>query len=264
MSSRSRADVWRRRINAVLNGEERFWIEYQPIRRLSDRDVVGYESLSRFDLVPGLDPAEQGPDVWFKRALECDLGIELEALAVTCALRAVPLVCPKYVSVNVSVETLLVPEFARMVMASLPQNIVVELTENDAVMSYKPLRAVLAELRGEGSPKAAIRADQLARLAIDDVGAGHSGLTRVVELRPDILKLDRALIADVDSTPIKGALVAGMVIFAASAGMVLVAEGVETEAEAHALEHLGVDYGQGWLLGRPARMEGVGPCLGPL
>lgn len=252
-------------MNAVLNGRQSFEVVYQPIRRLVTRETVGYEALSRFPVAEGLGP--QSPDVWFQQAEEMGLGTELEALAVSCAIRAVPRVSPKYLSVNVSADTLLVPAFADVVLGSLPQNIVVELTEHEAIESLAPLLSALERIRGqEESPMVGVRATQvMARLAIDDVGAGYSGLVRIIELHPDILKLDRSLISDVDSSPIKAAMIAGMVIFSAAAEISLVAEGVETEEELEALVALGVEFGQGWLLGRPGPLEGVAsPCQGPL
>lgn len=256
---------WRQAINALLNGAEGFQIVFQPICALSDeRAVVGYEALSRFPRIEALELHQQTPDVWFAEAARAGLGEELEALAVSCAVQAIPLVTPRYVSVNVSADTILVPDFASLVMGSMPEHIVVELTEHDVVRSLPALKAVLDLLRhGTHAPLVGVKSDEraLARLAIDDVGAGHSGLKRIVELTPDVLKLDRSIVADVDTDTVKAALIAGMVIFAASTGMALVAEGIETEAEFDALRTLGVGYGQGWLLGRPAPMEGVeGSC----
>lgn len=262
---------WRQRINAVLNGAAAFRILYQPICRLNDaRDVVGYEALSRFDPVEHLRPEEQTPDVWFHEAAEAGLGPELEALAVACAIQAAPLVTPRYVSVNVSADTILVPEFGSLVMGAIPEHIVVELTEHEVVRELTALKQALAVLRGM-EPLAVVgvkvgpeSARRVARLAIDDVGAGHSGLSRIIDLAPDVLKLDRSLVAGIDTNHIQAAVVSGMVLIAAAVGIALVAEGIETEEEFAALRALGVDYGQGWLLGRPAPMEGVKTCSGPL
>ena len=79
-----------------------------------------------------------------------------------------------------------------------------------------------------------------------------ASLRHVVELRPDYVKLDRGLVAGLDGDPARRGVVAGMVRFARSAGCALIAEGVETEAEHETLLQLGVEYGQGYLYGRPS------------
>jgi EAL domain-containing protein (putative c-di-GMP-specific phosphodiesterase class I) len=94
-------------------------------------------------------------------------------------------------------------------------------------------------------------------LAVDDAGAGFSGLRHVVELRPEVVKLDQAIVRAVDQDPVRQSLVAGMVHYARTTGTRLVAEGVETEAEAAALARLGVEIGQGYLFGHPASLEEI-------
>lgn len=241
---------------------------YQPICKLNDaHDIVGYEALSRFPIQHDVTLQDQTPDKWFARAAELELGEDLEIMAIVYAIEAILKVAPRYISVNASSATLLLPSFAEIVLTSLPQNIVVELTEHDAILTYGPLVKVLDQLRGTSTPGSSPslhRVRELARLAIDDVGAGHSGLTRIINLNPDILKLDRSLVEGVDTNTMKAALIAGMVIFASSVGISLVAEGIETEPEFEALRTLGVDYGQGWYLGRPEALSGneLGALLG--
>lgn len=238
---------------------------YQPICKLNnDRTVVGYEALSRFPIQPDVAMEDQTPAKWFSRACDTDLGEELEIMAIAQAIPVIPRITPCYISVNASASTLLLDNFADIVLTNLPQNIVLELTEHDVILTYTPLLEVLERLRG--TPLLAVghsaqRVEDLARLAIDDVGAGHSGLARIINLHPDILKLDRSLVEDVDVSPIKAALIAGMVIFAAAMKITLVAEGIETESEFEALRVLGVDCGQGWYLGRPEPFA-VGALLG--
>ena len=89
---------------------------------------------------------------------------------------------------------------------------------------------------------------------IDDVGAGYAGLQQILKLRPDILKLDMSLVRDVDLDPARRSLVAALVHFASETGARLVAEGIERLEEREALRTLGVDYGQGYLLGRPGKI----------
>jgi EAL domain-containing protein (putative c-di-GMP-specific phosphodiesterase class I) len=89
------------------------------------------------------------------------------------------------------------------------------------------------------------------RLAVDDAGAGFASFRHVLQLNPAFVKLDRSLVAGIDSDPAKQALVAGMRQFARATRCRLIAEGVETEAERAALAGLGVRLAQGYLLGRP-------------
>jgi EAL domain-containing protein (putative c-di-GMP-specific phosphodiesterase class I) len=89
------------------------------------------------------------------------------------------------------------------------------------------------------------------RLAVDDAGAGFASFRHILELRPAFVKLDRSLVAGIDSDPAKQALAAGMRQFAASTHCRLIAEGVETEKERATLLALDIQFAQGFLLGRP-------------
>ena len=107
-------------------------------------------------------------------------------------------------------------------------------------MDYDEARTCIVEVRALGC-----------RLAVDDVGSGFSGLGHVVELSPDFVKFDRSLVTGVDSDATRRALIERLTSFAAEVGMEVVAEGIETEAELDILRALGVETGQGFLLGRP-------------
>ena len=123
----------------------------------------------------------------------------------------------------------------------MPERIVVELTERSPVADYARLTAALAPLRSAG-----------VRLAIDDVGAGFSSMRHILRLSPELIKLDRSLVAGIDDNPGQKALFAAMLSFASHIGAGLVAEGIETSSELATLAELGVDTGQGYLLGRPS------------
>ena len=94
-------------------------------------------------------------------------------------------------------------------------------------------------------------------IALDDLGAGHASLNRLVELRPDVAKLDMQLVRGIDADPYRLALLKSLVRFADEVGMHLVAEGIETLAELEAVRRQGVAFGQGYLLGRPRPLTGV-------
>lgn len=115
-----------------------------------------------------------------------------------------------------------------------------ELTERLAVDEYAPLLAALEPLRGCGL-----------RIAIDDTGSGFASMRHVLQLRPDIIKLDRSLIAGLDRDPAQQALGAAMVEFAHDIGAQIVAERIETPAELATVTQLGMTSGQGYFQGRP-------------
>jgi EAL domain-containing protein (putative c-di-GMP-specific phosphodiesterase class I) len=121
------------------------------------------------------------------------------------------------------------------------RRIVLELTERHQVIDYETLAAALAPLRSSGL-----------RIAVDDAGAGFASMRHVLQLRPDLIKLDRNIIAGIDTDPGQRALGAAMVGFATEIDAGLVAEGIETEAELTSVTTLGMTAGQGYLLGRPS------------
>jgi len=118
--------------------------------------------------------------------------------------------------------------------------LIIEITEETLVQSDTQLRTVIAPLQERG-----------ACLAVDDMGAGYSGLRQITAVRPTYLKLDRSLISGIDTDPDRGALVSAMLGYARQTKGHLVAEGVETEAELETLRALGVDLVQGYYLARP-------------
>jgi EAL domain-containing protein (putative c-di-GMP-specific phosphodiesterase class I) len=158
---------------------------------------------------------------------------------------------PAWLNINVSPELVLAGEPLAPILAGSARPVVLELTEHVAITDYPALRAALERL----GPNV--------RLAVDDAGAGFASLRHILELRPDYVKLDRAIVKGVDRDPARQALVAGLVYFAARTGAILVAEGVETEAEVHQVRELGVPLAQGYRLGRPGLATRVaGPAAG--
>jgi EAL domain-containing protein (putative c-di-GMP-specific phosphodiesterase class I) len=209
---------------------------FQPIVDLAGATVAGYEALARF-------PGTAGPDVWFAAAAEAGLAAELEALAIHKALAVVPdLPENTFLTVNASPH-LLGSAPVQDALAGRPDlhRVVVELTEHTPVHDLAALRRQCDELRQRG-----------ALIALDDAGSGYSGLQQLAALRPQVVKLDRALVSDADADPVRVALAEMLGEFAGRIDAWLLAEGLETAAELAAFARLGVPLGQGWLLGRPA------------
>ena len=212
---------------------------FQPIRDLGTGEIVGAEALTRFVSSPF-----RSPDQWFDDADSIGRGPELEFLALeTAMLAAADLPDHLYIAVNLSPSACLNPRLSEIVRGSglNPGRIVVELTERSPVSDYARLAAALAPLRSAGL-----------RLAVDDVGAGFSSMRHILRLSPELIKLDRTIIAGIDNDPKQRALCAAMVSFSSQIGASLVAEGIETKSELATVTGLGVNTGQGYLLGRPS------------
>lgn len=207
---------------------------FQPIVSLGSGEAVGFEALARFEGKPALPPSW-----WFSQAHRFGLGAALEAEAVRAALATANRPPGCFLSVNLSPSALSSPETGGALPDDL-HGVVIEITEEERVLDVDALQRHLDPLRARG-----------ARIAVDDAGEGYAGLQQVMSMRADIIKLDRALVADVHADPAKIALIGSLVHFARSTGAVICAEGVETLDELRVLIHLGVAYGQGWALGRP-------------
>lgn len=227
-------------INSVIDSNL-FTIAYQPIWQVATNRPVGLECLTRFSAQP-----PRSPDLWFNEAAEAGLGTELELAAIRMALRAFNTALPEsaYLAVNASPATVVSGELAA-VFDGLPlDRIVLEITEHAHVADYDRLVDALAPLRRLG-----------VRLAIDDAGAGYSGLQHILQLRPDIIKLDMSLTRHIDLDPARRALAAALIAFARDTGSAIVAEGVETASELKTLADLGVQMAQGYHLGRPMPLD---------
>lgn len=230
--------VKRARVERVLR-QRALHIVWQPIFTLADRRVTGAEALSRFD-----GEVVQGPDVWFADAHEVGLGVDLELLAVELALESVDaLPGDLYVSVNASPATVmsgrLLPLLQRR--TDLLARVVIELTEHALIEDYEIMQASLTELRANG-----------VRIAVDDAGAGFASFRHVLQLQPDIVKLDRSITHGLASNAAQRALAAAVVMFALEVGgMTVTAEGVETPEDLSTAALLGIDTAQGYVLARP-------------
>jgi PAS domain S-box-containing protein len=230
-------EIHRRETTELLRTDD-LTIAFQPIIDLATGLMVGVEALSRFPSRP-----DTGPDVVFAEAINAGLGLDLELLAVRLALLEAQLLDPSlYVAINVSPSVLANPSLidALRVSGIDLNRIVVEITEHASVSDYTMLTRPRQHLRDLG-----------VRLAIDDAGAGYASLRHIVTLAPDLIKIDRDLVADLNSDRARRALVMAVVMYALEMGTTVLGEGVETTEELDALKSLGVDTAQGYLLGRP-------------
>ncbi|MDQ1662047.1 MAG: hypothetical protein QOJ68_2027 [Blastococcus sp.] len=211
---------------------------FQPIMELATGKPIGAEALARFPGQPNRPPNE-----WFADAAEVGLGVELELSAIRVALSELDrLPSGTYLSLNAAPSTVTSPGLQEMLRCGgVAGRVVLELTEHVGVEDYTELIEALDGLRALGM-----------RLAVDDAGSGFSSLQHILNLRPDIIKLDRALVEGIDSDPARRALAGSLLTFGAEIGAQVVAEGIENQREQTVLRRLGLRYGQGFHLGRPA------------
>jgi len=232
--------VWDRRIRGVVSGGTALEIRYQSIWDLRTNDVVGYEALSRFHSQPVFPP-----DVWFAEAAALGRGVELEVFAATRALANLDRMSDvSSLSVNVSPATILSGRLDRIIDSVAADRVILEITEHDRVDDYSAMTHALVALRNRG-----------VRLAIDDAGAGYASLRHILELSPDLIKLDVSITRGLFENAGNRALVSGLRDFGREIGAILVAEGIETAAELAAARDLGVALGQGFFLGMPEPIE---------
>jgi EAL domain-containing protein (putative c-di-GMP-specific phosphodiesterase class I) len=233
ITARQRDDAVRSRIERVIAGRA-FTPVFQPIVSLETGTPLGYEALTRF-----ADGSR--PDRRFADAAAIGLGLELEAACLAASIEAAQQL-PRRHWLSLNVSPALVVEHDRLasLLRRAPSDIVLEITEHVPIDDYSGFRAAIATLGPQVRP------------AIDDAGAGFASLRHILELRPYAVKLDIALVRSIEADTARQALIAGMAYFAVKTGCVLVAEGIETQAERDALRSLAVPLGQGYLLGRPA------------
>ena len=232
-----RAEVdMRRAIETVLR-DRAFRTVFQPIVELESGEHIGYEALTRFE-------SGERPDTCFGHAWSVGLGPELELATLDAALdSARELPAGRWLSLNVSPRLLAAPDQLATALGAAGRPIVLEITEHEKIVDYAAIRNAVRAFRNG------------VRLAVDDAGVGIANFGHIVELRPDLVKIDISLVRGVDVDLGRQALVVAMRHFARTSGCRLLAEGVETKEEAQALTQLGVEFGQGYWFGRPEAVE---------
>ena len=217
---------------------------FQPIRATDGQQVIGYEALSRG---PANSPLHS-PDALFAAARQCGRLLDLDMLCRHQAIRRFAANhLPGRLFLNVLPETLLDRQHEqgrtlRMLgQAGLTADqVVIELTEQSPIDDYALLQSALRYYRHMGFT-----------IALDDLGAGYSGLRLWTEMMPEFVKVDRHFIDGIHRDELKREFVGSMLRMAKASGATLVAEGVERAEELRVLEQLGAPMVQGYLLGRP-------------
>lgn len=222
------------RVPAVLEVGE-LKIVYQPIIDFRARKVFAYEALVRSN-----SPHFQGPPALFTEAIRSKYCGALGRAVRELAVQQSP-AFPLFLNVHPN-------EFDEgwLVQPDDPlfhhePGVYLEITESVPLSHFSLCTSVLAELRGRG-----------VMLAVDDLGAGYSNLKYIADLAPQIVKLDRGLIVNMQIGSRQHRLVKALVRLCEDLGSKVVVEGIETEQEARAAVDTGAHYGQGFLFARPS------------
>jgi len=227
-------------------------IAFQPIVDLVTGDLIEYECLFRPQM-PGLQTSITNI---VDAAISTGRTIELDSFIVRAILQRVSSLQaerkarglpPFHLAINFTPASLLDPQFEATAFAAMckevdlhPRQITLECTEQQAVSDLAPLVKQVKALRRLGFG-----------FAIDDAGAGYASFTLIAALRPSVIKIDRDIASGIARDDAKQALVEAFVSFGGKIGALLLAEGIERRADLAMLTALGVDLGQGYLIGKP-------------
>jgi EAL domain-containing protein (putative c-di-GMP-specific phosphodiesterase class I)/CheY-like chemotaxis protein len=223
----------------IRHGEIR--THYQPIVKLDDGSVHGYEALSRGPQ----DSPFSNPEIMFAFARESELTWALEWLCLKLSCSALNKIDDdKKLFVNMEANVLGTKSFSPIQLLDFFPNgankVVIEITERKAIEDFDTFRHTADELHSLGF-----------HIAIDDVGAGYASLQSIAEIRPDYMKIAGPILRGIDKEPIKRNLVAMLCDMSRNINANLIAENIENQREYECCRELAVPYGQGFFLGRP-------------
>jgi sensor c-di-GMP phosphodiesterase-like protein len=235
---------------ALDRGE--LFLEYQPVINLQTGVCVGAEALIRWRRADG---TLVRPDIFIAEAEDAGCIRAITRFVMDTVERDAPELVGLHpgfhVAINCSAADLESQEFAARVADLIrvpglaPKNIVIEATER-RLFNTELVRSNVAAVRRIGVP-----------VAIDDFGTGYSSLSYLELFRTDFLKIDQSFIGTVGTDAVTSQVVPHIIAMAKSLGMQMIAEGVETEAQARYLRERGVQYAQGWLFARPMSAEAL-------
>lgn len=223
-----------------------FQLVYQPVVNLETGEFYGVEALLRW-----MHPryGNMRPDLFIPVAEENGLIVDLTrhvfALAAKDA-KVLNLSAEMHLGVNVCGEHMAHPEFVADVnrlqtkLGALGPTIMLEVTERDTLPDTPIVLENMAKLRSEG-----------VRWAIDDFGTGQSSLAYIERLNADFLKIDRAFVSGIGSDGVNAVVLETIIGMSSRLGLEMIAEGVETRAQADFLREQGVQWAQGYYIARP-------------
>ncbi len=218
---------------------------YQPIVKLDRGDIIGYEALSRGPVNSQL----HSPESLLFEAERCDMLWDLEILFRSLAIeRASGLDTHQFLFLNVDPNIIKDPKFEKGLTKEYlntfgisPDKIIFEITERTAIEDYEAFTDILKYYTNQGY-----------KIAIDDAGAGYSGMNTIVETKPHFIKIDMNIVRDIHKDTFKQAIVKSFVQLGNNTNIRIIAEGIEKKEELKTLIRIGVYAGQGYYFQRPA------------
>lgn len=216
-----------------------FDVVFQPIHDVTSGKVMGVEALARFPRAPFR------PDAFLAQAALLGLDVELETAILARVISLVPrLPVEIFVAMNISPGAAVAAPWTELLADTDPSRLVLELTEHDAVLDYGALEEALEPCRARG-----------VRIAVDDVGAGFSSFSHVLELNPEFVKIDQSLTRHIDVDDARRRLAHAIAELAGQLGATVIAEGVESQGELNTVAAVGITAAQGFLLSRPTSLS---------
>ena len=217
---------------------------FQPIISLKNNEILGFEALSRGPKNSRL----QSPAMLFKTARRNDMLFDLDKVCRKNALKRARNLDEKYkIFLNVDPLVIYDQDFKKGITKNYLEkysikedNVVIELTEKTFLKNCHNISKVITHYKDQGF-----------NIAIDDTGAGFSGLQSIVSISHNYLKMDKSLIRNIDKDKVKRSLLEAFLIFAKNINSKVIAEGIENKKELQTLVELGVDYGQGYYIKKP-------------
>ena len=218
--------------------EESVEVLFQPIFYLLPSKLIAYEVLIRG---PEHSPLEN-PVKLFQSALDYGMFFDLEMMYRRKALKKIgDVVNKKFFIFNVSPYIIESEKFKEiMALYTNPKQIILEITERSEIRDFQTYCQTLNMIKSLGF-----------KISVDDVGSGYSSLGSIAQIDPDYAKIEMSLVQGIDASPKKQSLVKAIVSFCQQNKIVVIAEGIESEKELKTILELGVETGQGYLLGRP-------------
>lgn len=219
---------------------------FQPIIDTNTNEIFAYEALTRGVLANG---ELMYPDQLFKKSARNDMNFTLDKMCRETALKttAVKKIDAK-VFINFIPTSIYDPEFCLSSTVKWakqldfdPKNIVFEVVETQNVKDKEHLKTILNYYRKKGF-----------LIALDDVGEGYSSLNMIIDIKPDIIKVDRNIIQNIDKDTMKQSIYKALKTICIENGIKILAEGVETPYELEKIKEIGVDYAQGYYFAKPS------------
>lgn len=229
----------------IVNNES-LTAHFQPIIDMKDNRIYGYETLTR-----GVqeDGSLMYPDILFAKSKRNDYNFKLDRLCRESALKtAATKKVHQKVFINFIPTSIYDPEFCLNSTVKWakqlefdPSQIVFEVVETELVKDQEHLKKILQYYREKGF-----------KIALDDVGEGYSSLNMLIELKPDIIKIDRNIISDIDRNELKQSVYKALYTLAKEHNITVLAEGIETAYELDMIKSIGVDLAQGYYFAKPS------------